>query len=315
MKQKIVAIAVILIIIAGITGVAIWQSLPHEPSPPIPFVILLRGNVTTTDYSPEKIVSISPGATEILFALGLGEKVVGVDTYSDYPEETENITKVGSFSNPNIEKIAELNPDLILATGGVQRSFVDKLEELGWGVAARNYEEGVSSILSNIILVGNFTGQEEVAETLVNDMNKRIKEITDKTQNLTIEERPRVYIEYYFSAKGYRSFGSTSLVNELIYMAGGNNVFADSPIQHPTTSDEQVMKADPEVIFISKGAMAESCGLTPDLIRGREGWDGISAVKNNKIFEIEESSLTRPGPRIVDALETLAEYIHPELFS
>ncbi|MCP8304690.1 MAG: cobalamin-binding protein [archaeon] len=314
MKQKIIVIALILIIITGVAGVAIWQ-LSYTPAGPVPFAILLGGNVTMTDYSPKKIVSISPGATEILFALGLGEKVVGVDTYSDYPEETENITKVGTFSNPNIEKIVELNPDLILATGGVQRSFIDKLEELGWVVAALNYEEGVSGILSNIILVGNITGREEAAETLVNDMNERIQEITDKTQNLATEERPRVYIEFYFSVKGYRSFGSTSLVNELIYMAGGNNVFTDSPIQHITTSDEQVIKADPEVIFISKGAMAESCGLTPDVIRGRDGWGDISAVKNNKIFEIEESSLTRPGPRIVDALETLAEYIHPELFS
>ncbi len=314
MKQKIIVIAIILILITGAVGVAVWQ-LSNAPAGPNPFAILLGGNVTTIDYSPKKIVSISPGATEILFALGLGEKVVGVDTYSDYPEATENITKVGTFSNPSLEKIVELNPDLILATGGVQRSFIDKLQELGWVLAALNYEEGVTGILSNIILVGKITGLEEAAETLVNDMNERIQEITDKTQNLTMEERPRVYIEFYFSEKAYRSFGSTSLVNELIYMAGGYNVFADTPIQHITTSDEQVIKVDPEVIFISKTAMSVSCGLTPDIIRGRDGWGDISAVKSNEIYEIEGTSLTRPCPRIVDALETLAEYIHPELFS
>ncbi len=164
-------------------------------------------------------------------------------------------------------------------------------------------------------MVGKITGLEEAAETLVNDLNERIQEITDKTQNLTMDERPRVYIEFYFSEKAYRSFGSTSLVNELIYMAGGNNVFVDTPIQHITTSDEQVIKVDPEVIFISKTAMSESCGLTPDVIRWRDGWGDISAVKSNEIYEIEGTSLTRPCPRIVDALETLAEYIHPELFS
>jgi len=316
MRQKIVAIAVILIIIAGIAGVAIWQlSLtPEKPTGPISVIDDVGRNVTITSYPPERIVSLAPSCTEILFALGLGDKVVGVDTYSDYPEETENITKVGSFAAISIEGVLGLEPDLVLATGGVQLTVVEALEEpLGeiGGAIVVLYPKNVTGVFENIKMVGKITGKIDEANALVANMESRIQEVIDKTEDAP---RPRVYVEFYFNG-GYRSYGSESMVNEMIYKAGGINIFAGFAGTHLSISDEPIFTAKPEVIIIIKGAMSESCGLTPDVIKSREGWDQLSAVENDRIYEIYGVLLTRPGPRIVDGIEALAILIHPELFS
>ncbi len=316
MRQKIVAIAVILIIIAGIAGVAIWQlSLtPEKPTGPISVIDDVGRNVTITSYPPERIVSLAPSCTEILFALGLGDKVVGVDTYSDYPEETENITKVGSFAAISIEGVLGLEPDLVLATGGVQLTVVEALEEpLGeiGGAIVVLYPKNVTGVFENIKMVGKITGKIDEANALVANMESRIQEVIDKTEDAP---RPRVYVEFYFNG-GYRSYGSESMVNEMIHKAGGINIFAGFAGTHLSISDEPIFTAKPEVIIIIKGAMSESCGLTPDVIKSREGWDQLSAVENDRIYEIYGVLLTRPGPRIVDGIEELAILIHPELFS
>jgi len=148
------------------------------------------------------------------------------------------------------------------------------------------------------------------AEALVTSMRERIQEVTEKTRNLP---RPRVYIEYFFNG-GYWSYGSESFVSELIDMAGGINVFAGYAGKYISTSTEEVLKADPEIIVVSKGSMAEACGLSPEAIRKRSGWNEVSAVQNNRIYEVKEDLIVRPGPRIVDGLEALAKIIHPEVF-
>ena len=278
-----------------------------------PFTIMddLGRNVIITNYPLKRIVSLAPGTTEILFALGLGDKIVGVDSYSDYPPEAKDVKpKVGSFASISIETVTALNPDLVLATGGIQVSVVDKLEGGGLTVVALNPKD-VSGIISDITLVGKITGQENVAKALVNKINAKIQEISNKLQNAP---RPRVYIEYYFNG-GYWSFGSQALISELVFKAGGINVFSGFAGAYLSTSTEQVIKANPEIIIITNGTMAKAAGLTPDVIRKRAGWDSTSAVKNNQIYVVEESPLTRPGPRILDALETLSRLIHPELFS
>ncbi|NWG09703.1 MAG: cobalamin-binding protein [Nitrososphaerales archaeon] len=314
MKQKNVFIAIILISIIVFTVGITWQLLPKTstgPTGPISVIDDLGRNVTITNYPPERIVSLAPSSTEILFALGLGDKIVGVDSYSDYPPDAINIEpKVGSFSSINIETVLGLQPDLVLATGGIQRIVVEALEELGVVVVAL-YPQNISAVLSDITLVGKITGKISEANVLITDISERIQDIADITQDAL---RPRVYIEYFFNG-GYWSYGSASMVNEMIYNAGGINVFAGFAGDYMSTSDEAIINADPEVIIISQGAMAESCGLTIDVIKGRMGWGDVSAVENDRIYEIDEAMLVRPGPRIVDAIETLAYLIHPELFS
>lgn len=315
LKQKIVAITGILILIVGITGVGMWQlsHTPEKPTGPIGVIDDVGRNVTIISYPPERIVSLSPSCTEILFALGLGDKVVGVDTYSDYPEQTENITKVGSFAAINIDFVLGLQPDLVLATGGIQLTVVEALEEPLMAINGSIvvlYPKNITGVFEDIKMVGQITGKIDEANALVANMESKIQEVVDKTEGAP---RPNVYVEYFFNG-GYWSFGSEAMINELIYKAGGVNVFAGFGSKYMSTNDEAIFTAKPEVIIISKGAMAESCGLTPDVIKARAGWDQLPAVENDRIYEVNEAILVRPGPRIVDAIETLAELFYPELF-
>jgi iron complex transport system substrate-binding protein len=319
LTKKIAITSLALAIIVVIAGVVMWQQSYRTSeiiTGPVSITDDLGRNVTITQYPPERIVSLAPSCTEILFALGLGEKVVGVDSYSDYPPEVKervnavNLTIVGSFSDISIETVLGLKPDLILATGGVQRSVVESLERLGQPVVVL-YPKGFNGTLADISLAGKATGQIDKAEAIVADMQKRAQEIIDKTRDAS---RPRVYVEVFFN-EGYWSFGSESYVNELIYMAGGVNVFAGFKGNYMSTSTEEVVKADPEIIIISKGAMATACGLTPEVIKERLGWSKIHAVQNDRIYEIDESIIVRGGPRMIKGLEKLAKIIHPELFS
>ncbi|MFQ6080542.1 MAG: ABC transporter substrate-binding protein [Candidatus Bathyarchaeia archaeon] len=316
-KKKTIIASLAVVIVIGVAGVVVWQQFyrPKRVIGPVGIIDDVGRNVVITEYPPERIVSLAPSCTEILFALGLGSRVVGVDEYSDYPPEaqerveTGNLTTVGSFATISIEAVVGLEPDLVLATGGVQRPAVEGLEGLGILVVVL-YPTNIDGILSDILLVGKITGQMDEAEALVTDMRKKIQEIADKTRNLP---RPRVYVEYFFDG-GYWSYGSESLVNELIYEAGGTNIFAGFAGKYISTSTEEVIKANPEIIVISKGEMAKACGLSPEVFKERSVWNEIYAVQNDQIYEIDEDLLVRAGPRIVDGLEALARVMHPESF-
>ncbi|MHC3129702.1 MAG: cobalamin-binding protein [Candidatus Bathyarchaeota archaeon] len=318
MSKKIIVFVLALIIVVGVAGVIVLPQFfkPEEAvAGPISVIDDVGRNVTITGYPPERIVSLAPSCTEILFALGLGDKVVGVDEFSDYPLEVQerveagNLTTVGSFSEISMELVVGLEPDLILATGGVQRVVVESLEGLDQTVVVL-YPERFDGVLADISLVGEATGQIDEAEALVADMQERAQEIADKTQGAL---RPRVYVEYYFNG-GYWSFASGSYVDELIYMAGGVNVFSEVAGGHISTSTEEVLVQNPEIIIIGKGTMATACGLTPETIKERPSWSEISAVQNDQIYEIDEPILALPIPRLIEGLEELAKVIHPELF-
>lgn len=313
-KKLITAIIVIVIVIGVFWGGITWhQSLQSEElNAPLTIVDGVGRTVTITNY-PDRIVSIAPSCTEILFALDLQEKVVGVPTYSGYSSEIQErissgeVTTVGSFSGISIETVVGLDPDLIVAKGGYQLSTAERLMELGKTVVVVTHQ-GFDGLLSDISLIGEITGQDEEAETFVGDMESRGQEIVEKTKDLT---KPRVYVEYYFNG-GFGSYGSNSVVDELISMAGGVNVFAGFSGQYIDTSTEEILKANPEIIIISKGAMSELCDLTPQAIRDRPSWDTTKAVQENKIYEIDENLITVAGPKVIDGLEELAKILHPE---
>lgn len=315
-KKLIIAIIVIVIVIGVFWGGITWhQSLQSkEPNAPLTIVDGVGRTVTITSY-PDRIVPIAPSCTEILFALDLQEKVVGAPTYSGYSSEIQErissgeVTTVGSFSGISVETVVSLDPDLIVAKGGYQLSTAERLMELGKTVVVVTHQ-GFDGLLSDISLIGEITGQNEEAETFVGDMESRAQEIVEKTKDLT---EPRVYVEYYFNG-GFGSYGSNSVVDELISMAGGVNVFAGFSGQYIETSTEEILKANPEIIIISKGAMSELCDLTPQAIRDRPSWDTTKAVQENKIYEIDENLITVAGPKIIDGLEELAKILHPELF-
>jgi len=316
-KTKTIVLVIALAIIIVVAGVIVWQQLyqtEEKSSAPLSVIDDYDRNVTITNYPPQRIVSLAPSCTEIIFALDLGDKLVGVDNYDYYPPEiteeiaSRNITKVGQYSLISIETIVDLEPDLVLAAMRTQYPIIENLEAVGQ-TAMIIYPQDFDDVLADIFLIGEATGYTEEAEALVASILDRAQEIADKTQDAS---KPRVYIEYSFNG-GFQSFGSGSFADELINKAGGQNIFTDSASAYIGASSEEVIVSNPEIIIIAKGAMSESAGLTPETIRNRPGWSEIDAVKNNQIYEIEERFFL-PGPAMIDGLESMAEIVHPEIF-
>ena len=318
-SNRILAVVLSLIIILAVTGAIVWYQFgaPENGNPGIISVIDDAGrNVTITSY-PQRIVSLAPSTTELLFGVGLSDRTVGTVSYAGYATDikntitSNNMTVVGTFNKVNVEMVIGLQPDLILASGSYQQSLAAKFEEQGKTVVMLNPTK-FSGILTDITLLGKITGEDENAAALVNGMQSKAQEIIAKTTGLN---RSGVYVEYFVDKDGYSTYGANSYVTELLDMAGGFNIFANVTGQYIETSTEEVLKANPAIIVISKGVMSTLAGITPDSIRARPSWNHTSAVQNNKIYEVDEALLTIWGPRIVDGLETLAELIHPEVLN
>jgi iron complex transport system substrate-binding protein len=258
-----------------------------------------------TIKSSERIVSIGPSCTEILYALGLGNKVIGVDRYSDYPPEVISKQKISNWWTPDPEEVAALNPDLVLYSVG-SMATVEALEKAGLTVVALK-PTTINDIFKNIKLIGFITGKSKEAESLVSSLSKRIDEIKSKTSNITI--RPKVYMEIYYPPPW--TFGPGSWVHQIIELAGGINIFSDAPVKYVKTTDEEVIARNPNVIISLLGAMHYA---TLEDIKSRLGWNKISAVIKGTVYLLDENLFVRPSPRIVEGLETLAKILHPELF-
>jgi len=252
---------------------------------------------------PERIISLSPANTEILFAIGAGDKVVGVTNYCDFPPQVKKIDKVGGFTTPNIETIVNKNPDLVVASYGNGEENIKRLKELGITVLSL-YPKSVEGILKDIKLVGEATGYRNEAIKLVKGLGRRIALIKDKTIKIPEGRRPRVlylvwYPELWTAGKG-------TFANDLIEMAGGKNIASD--IQGwKIISKEVVIDRDPEVIFCS-GMGKNSVILMRKILKDAD-LQKTSAPQNNRVYPITSDIVERPGPRIVDGLEKMREYL------
>jgi iron complex transport system substrate-binding protein len=309
MSNKNRTLLTIFIVLFVATAGVYWVIRPTK-IPEVIYPLTIRDDIGRTiemGTEPRRIVSLSPGNTEILFALGLDEQVVGVSDYCDYPAPAKEKQKVGGFATISIERVASLEPDLVLATGGVQLRTVDRLEDLGIKTLVLS-PKTVEGILNDIELVGEITNRNNEANILVEKLKNRIKFIESATRQK--KSTPRVYYEIWHSP--LMSAGQDTWINELIGLAGGLNIFSDSSDPYPIISTELVIERDPEIIVIKRGYMG---GIAKEDIEGRLGWDRITAVKMGRIYEIEEDILIRPGPRIIEGLETLAALIHPQLFT
>jgi iron complex transport system substrate-binding protein len=280
---------------------------PAEATPPGAIVDDL-GRAVNIKQIPQKIISLSPSNTEVLFALGLEDKVVGVTEYCNYPLEALDKNKIGGFSTPDIEKIITLQPDLILADSIHAPEVIPALEEMGltiFAVAPRNLDR----ILEDIRVVGKITGTEEKASGLVAQMESRTKAIIDKTTNL--EERPRVlYVTWH---DPLYSVGSGDIIDELIETAGGINIFQGDITGHKVVDIETVIARNPEVIIACTGH-GSAGGEPVEWAKSEPTLQTTEARKNNRIYQIDADLISRNGPRIVEALEWFAYFIHPEIF-
>ncbi len=268
------------------------------------------GFVSIIETQPETIVSLAPTNTEIIFALGLGDKVVGVTEYCNYPEEALTKQTVGGYSTINVEKIVTANPDIIFANRLNGQENIDSLRQLGYKVIViQSYS--VEGTYDAIRMIGTCTGTTAKADSIISDMKIRIQAITDKLEGVT--EKPTVM--HAMSVDPYWVSGSNTFQNELITLAGGTNAFADVKGWGVVTL-EKLLTTDPEIILVDSGSKMGTTGentLQKSFLTEPQ-LSGITAVKDKAVYVMDSDTFDRGGPRIVISLEQLAQILHPEIF-
>jgi len=318
--KYVIATVVIIAVIATAAFIYVYyQGQTAEQLEALHNLVDDTGYSTSLDAVPNKIISMAPSTTEIVFALGLDDKVVAVSNYCDYPHdfsawiEAGNMTSIGDFADPNMEVIASLEPDLILATGGVQAETVGTLRDLGYKVLILNPSD-INGVLSNIELVGNATGKTAKAEVLINDIISRIDAVVDKVANAASE--PKVYYEVWYDPTSLWTAGAKAWQNELIEKAGGVNIFVDQQLDYFQSSAEAVIERNPDIILLPEEGMGkgEPFWVSLDAVKARPGWSSISAVQNDGLVTVDSNTIARAGPRVANIIEDLAEAFHPELF-
>jgi len=259
------------------------------------------GREVVIESEPRRIVSLAPSNTEIVYALGLVDRLVGVTTFCDYPAEVAEIGKIGDFIQPNIEAITAADPDLILMTTGVQADVIEQLEGTGAAVLAVD-PKSLEDLFASILIVGQATATQDVADELVAGMQSELKEISAAVAD---RERVRVFIE--ISQNPLFTAGAVTLINDLINAAGGENVVTQEG--YVGYSLEQLVTDDPAAYLATKGSMSDPADLAQ-----RQGFAGLSAVKNDRVYVLEDNLVSRPGPRVVQGVRQIAESLHPEAF-
>ncbi len=264
------------------------------------------GRRVTFPFPPRRIVSLAPNITEILFSLGLDEEIVGTSIHCNFPEKAKTKVRVGSYTSLDYEKITSVRPDLIIATGaGNTRDMVDRLERLGFPtyvIYPKNFED----ILRSIVHIGQGVNREEEARAIIEGMKKRAHRVTELTKNLP---RPKVFAQ--IGDAPMVTAGKGSFTDDLIRLAGGENIAEKEKEVYPRLGMEEILKSSPEVIVISS---MKPNGDYQKIYQEWNRWKTVPAVKNGRVYIIDSDLIDRPSPRIVEGLEELARILHPETF-
>jgi iron complex transport system substrate-binding protein len=249
---------------------------------------------------PQRIVSIAPSITELVFAIGAGEKLVGVDSESNFPAQAKSIEKVGTYISPSLEMIIALKPDLLLVSDLTPQQVIDTIENRGIKVFAVA-PKSIDGVAESMRKLGIVLGTDDEAERAAESFEQRVSAVERKTA--LAKEKPRVYLEYF----PYWTFGPGSFGNDLITRAGGINIGKRLKSPYAEVSDEFVVSENPDVIIITEGKHSTT---TISSVRERQGWKDIDAVKSNRVYYIDDDLVSRPGPRTADALEELYSILH-----
>jgi iron complex transport system substrate-binding protein len=264
------------------------------------------GREVTFPFPPKRIVSLAPNITEILFGLGLDEEIVGVSIHCNFPEKARTKVRVGSYINLDYEKITSVTPDLIIATGaGNTRGMVGRLEQLGFPtyvIYPKNFED----ILKSIIHIGQVANREKEARAIIGGMKKRTHRVIELIKNLS---RPKVFIQ--IGDAPMVTVGKGSFADDLIRLAGGENIAGKEKEEYPRFGMEEILKRSPEVIVMSS---MNPKGDYLKILQEWNRWKTIPAVKNGRVHIMDSDLIDRPSPRIIEGLEELARFLHPERF-
>jgi iron complex transport system substrate-binding protein len=264
------------------------------------------GREVTFAFPPRKIVSLAPNITEILFSLGLNGEIVGVSIHCNFPEKAKTKPRVGSYISLDFEKITSLKPDLIIATGaGNTRDMVDRLGRLGFPTYVI-YPRDFNDIVKSILHIGQIVNREKEARQIAEEMKKRSQRVIGLTRGLP---RLKVFIE--IGDAPIVTVGKGSFADDLIRLAGGENIAGKEKEVYPRLGMEEILKRSPDVIVISS---MNPKGDYQKILQEWNRWKSIPAVKSGRIHLIDSDLLDRPSPRIIDGLEELAKVLHPEKF-
>jgi len=256
--------------------------------------------VTVPD-SPRRIVSLAPSITEILFALGLGDRVVGVTEFSTYPPEAAAKPRVGSYIRLNAERILDLTPDLVVGTkDGNRLDLVELLEDAGVPVYAVN-PQSVEDMIRTVAGLGKVCGAPARGESLARELRRRVSRIVEQSRT---GRRPRVFLQ--INLRPIMSVNRTTLHHDVIRLAGGENITAEHPVPYPRLSLEEVLEKAPDVILISS---MERGGAFEEARQEWFQWDTIPAVRAGRVHLIDSDLIDRPSPRVIEGLEAMAELI------
>ena len=268
------------------------------------------GTTVTINTEPRRIVSLAPANTEILFALGLGDRVVGVTDYCNYPAEATEKPKVGGYATVNIEQVITARPDLVVAAYGNTEETIERMRGLGLTVVALK-PDSVDGTLRDIRLVGKATGAEKEAASLAGGIEDRIEAVREKMADAT--EKPGVVHVMWYEPVWVS--GNNTFQDEMIRLAGGENTFSD--VEGWQVVDmERIITADPDVILVNSGTGmgGEGEDLIYQSFMKEPRFQNLKAVKEGRVHIVESDTMDRGGPRIADALEDVAATVHPELF-
>lgn len=258
----------------------------------------------------ERIISTAPSNTEVLIDLGLSDKIVAIDKYSSDVEGLKgNIEKL-DFSNPDAEKIIKLNPDIIIAsshnkTETGQDPF-KAIEEAGIPVVYIPSSTSIDGIYNDIKFISSLFSKDEKGNEIIANMKKEINSIQDISKN--IKNKKKVYFEIGSSPNLF-SFGEGTFLNEMIEIVGAENIFKDKK-QWISPTEESVIKSNPDVILTNEGYIENATNI----IKARNGWENINAIKNNNVYMIDMNSSSRPSQHIIKALKEMAKSIYPEYY-
>lgn len=256
---------------------------------------------TQENLIPQRIISLSPSATEILFAIGAQNQIAARSDFCDFPENAKNIPSVGGFDGKtlSIEKILSFSPDFVYLTNGMHNYLIPFLQKhnIAYYISV---SDSVQTVLQEITEIGKITNHQLQAQKLCNQIKQDLQKIAEQNKS-----KPKVTVYWEVWTPPYMSAGKNSFINEIITYAGGINIFSDIEQPYPVVSEEAILMRNPQIIIIPNSTVGGTTAVT-----SRKNWQNISAVKNNKIYSVDTNIISRPGPRISQAIELISNCIY-----
>lgn len=301
------AVAAVIIIVA-LSGCSPKSDVAAEENAGSKYPVTITdvyGTKVTIEEEPKRIVALAPSTVEVLYKLGLGDRIVGLTQYCDYPAEAQSKPQVGDFNGVNMEKIIEAKPDIVFAGAGMTKQDHQKLTDLKLKVIVTE-ARSVSQIPETFMMIGRAMNREQQAKELADQVSRKIDDIKDKAKDA---KKVKTYYVLSFGKAGNWTAGKGTFISDLINIAGGENI-PDDVDSWNEYSIEKVVEKDPEIILLSD-MIANGSNKVLD---GEKGYKDMSAVKNGRVVIVDDDLTQRPGPRIVEGLDLIAKAIHPEIF-